>query len=120
MKFVAHNTEFLRVEGYCDGGFVVADTLWRDGVLVTPGEAFTFVGLDLEQFDPLLRLDPQIEVLLIGTGATMQRPPADLIAAFSKRGLASEFMSSRAAARTYNVLIAEGRLVAAALLPDRR
>ena len=61
--------------------------------------------------------DPKIELLLIGTGAAMNRPPADLMAALAARGLAVDFMDSRAAARTYNVLALEGRRVAAALLP---
>lgn len=119
MKFIAQTTDSLRVEGYRDGGFIVAETLWSDGVLVTPGAAFGFSSLDLRQFDPLNQLDPLVELLLIGTGAAMRRPPADLLAALAARGLATEFMASRAAARTYNVLLAEGRLVAAALLPDR-
>jgi uncharacterized protein len=55
--------------------------------------------------------------LLLGTGRRLQPPPAGLRAALKQAGIALEPMDSGAACRTYNVLMAEGRLVAAALLP---
>ncbi|MGI4878455.1 MAG: Mth938-like domain-containing protein [Janthinobacterium lividum] len=109
----------LLVEGYAGRGFRVDGRAWPDGVLVTPEAAFDFAALDLAGFEPLTRADPPIDVVLIGTGPTMRRPPRELLDALRTRGTAAEFMDSRAAARTYNVLAGEGRRVAAALLPLR-
>lgn len=117
MQFEAQKTpDALLIEGYSGTGFVVGDRVWP-GVLVTPQAAFAFAGFELGAFAPLMAHQPAIELLLIGTGAAMQRPPRDLMTALAARGWAVEFMDSRAAARTYNVLVAEGRRVAAALLP---
>lgn len=75
-------------------------------------------GLDAigtEHLAGLATLEPRPDLLLIGTGATMRRPPAALTEAARAAGLAPEFMDSRAAARTYNVLVNDGRRVAALL-----
>lgn len=107
----------LTIEAYVGTGYRVGGRDWPRGVLVTPGAAFAFETLDLAGFAPLAEVFPKIEVLLIGTGAAMVRPPADLLEALRAAGYSTEFMASRAAARTYNVLVGEGRQVAAALLP---
>jgi len=57
------------------------------------------------------------EVLLIGTGRTTAFPPAAMLEWLALNHLGFECMDSRSAARTYNILIAEGRDVTAALLP---
>lgn len=120
MQFDVQTPDALLVSGYSGTGFIVGGRAWP-AVLVTPQTAFAFpaayAALDLAAFDPLLTHDPATELLLIGTGATMKRPPRDLMDALAARGLAVEFMGSRAGARTYNVLVAEGRRVAVGLLP---
>jgi uncharacterized protein len=121
MHFEQQTPDALLVSGYAGTGFMVGGASWP-AVLVTPQIAFTLdaldVGaLDIAAFTPLATHDPRVELLLIGTGAAMRRPPAALMNALAAQGLAVEFMDSRAAARTYNVLVAEGRRVAAALLP---
>ena len=74
---------------------------------------------DLAEADlaPLLALDPPPEVVILGTGATMAFPPRALVRALEARGIGVEAMDSRAAARTWGVLRAEERWIAAALLP---
>ncbi len=57
------------------------------------------------------------EVLLIGSGRVTVFPPAAMLEWLALNRLGFECMDSRSAARTYNILIAEGRNVAAALLP---
>jgi uncharacterized protein len=121
MQFEQQTPDALLVSGYSGTGFVVAGRPWP-AVLVTPSRAFELAArdlatLDLAAFDPLAAHDPATELLLIGTGPAMRRPPAALMTALAARGIAVEFMDSRAAARTYNVLVSEGRRVAAALLP---
>lgn len=56
------------------------------------------------------------EVLLIGTGRTTAFPDADILAELEDRHIGFECMDSRSAARTYNVLVSEGRNVSAAVL----
>ncbi|MBB5686203.1 MTH938/NDUFAF3 family protein [Sphingobium boeckii] len=65
----------------------------------------------------LLALDPAPEFVLIGTGATMARPPRAFVAAMEARGIGVEAMDSRAAARAWAVLRGEERWIAAALMP---
>ncbi len=64
-------------------------------------------------------MDATPEVLLIGTGRTAAFPAADILAALEARHIGYECMDSRAAARTYNVLVGEGRRVSAAILLPR-
>ena len=64
--------------------------------------------------DPLLALAPA--VVILGTGPTQVFPSRDVMAAFLTRRIGIEFMDNAAAARTYNVLLGEGRKVAAAFI----
>ena len=57
-----------------------------------------------------------MEILLVGTGKALRPLPAALRAALKAAGIASDPMSTGAAVRTYNVLLAEDRAVAAALI----
>jgi len=68
-------------------------------------------------FAPLFALEPQAEFLLLGTGATLVRPPRALVDALGARGIGIDPMDSRAAARAWGVLRAELRWIAAALYP---
>ncbi|HEY4546462.1 MAG TPA: Mth938-like domain-containing protein [Pedomonas sp.] len=111
----------LSIQGYTAGGFRVGGTLHQGGVILTPERMATWPVTDLasanvDDFALVTTQEPKIEVLLLGTGPTMARPPVALLEALKATGLAVDFMDSKAAARTYNVLVAESRRVAAALL----
>jgi len=72
--------------------------------------------LDAAAIQKVLALEP--EVVLLGTGARITFPPAAVLAQFLKRRVGLEAMDNAAAARTFNVLIGEGRrAVAVFLLP---
>lgn len=110
------------IEGYGPGRFRVSGQLYETAVVVLPGRTATWaVGalsdVTLESLQPVIAAAAEVELLLLGTGKRLQPPPAGLRAALKARGIALEPMDSGAACRTYNVLMAEGRLVAAALLP---
>ena len=62
----------------------------------------------------------KIDVLFLGMGADIAHAPKAFRAELEAAGIGVEVMSSPAACRTYNVLLAEGRLIAAALLPVDR
>lgn len=64
-------------------------------------------ALDDAAVETILRLKP--DVVLLGTGDRIVFPPQKILAAFLKRGIGLETMDSAAAARTFNVLIEEGR-----------
>lgn len=71
--------------------------------------------LAAEHFAAILALEP--DVVLIGTGARQHFLAPELMVPFYESGVGAEVMSTAAACRTFNVLVAEGRKVVAALLP---
>ena len=70
--------------------------------------------LTLADFEALLAIGP--ELVVFGSGRVFRFPDPRIMAAFSQRRIGFEVMDTPAACRTYNVLMSEGRNVAAALL----
>jgi len=71
----------------------------------------------VQDFAVVIEAGPSVsEFVLLGTGAAQTLPPRDVRDALRSAGLGLEFMSTEAAARTYGVLVSEGRRVAAALI----
>ena len=89
--------------------FVVAPNALLEDWPVHAAGAMTPADLDI-----LLALQP--ELLVLGTGATQQFPPAAVMAACLQRGIGIEVMTNAAAARTYSVLAGEGRRVVAGFM----
>ena len=81
---------------------------------IEPWEAKTFDQLSAEDFTFLKSL--QAEIVLLGTGARQRFPHPRLTAALAQAGIGLEVMDLQAACRTYNILVAEERKVAASLL----
>lgn len=76
-------------------------------------------SLNMEHLTVFLEQPP--EVLILGTGRTTCFPEADILDFMAEKHIGFECMDSRSAARTYNILVAEGRTVSAAmLLPSAR
>jgi len=76
-------------------------------------------SLNVSHFEPLLTVDDaqdRPEIVLLGTGENHIFPDMALLAELKSRGLAVEVMNTRAACRTYSVLMGEHRSVAAALI----
>lgn len=73
-----------------------------------------FEQLLAEHFLPLLEHQP--EIVLLGTGSRHRFPHPSLYAALLQAGIGVEVMNTGAACRTYNILVAEGRRAAAALI----
>ena len=107
------------VTGFGTGGFKVGDDYLPAALLTV--EAATrwtppvLADLDIATLQPLVDAKP--EFILIGTGATLRRPPPALVRALDAAGIGLEVMDSRAAARAWGVLRGEGRMIAAALYP---
>lgn len=87
---------------------------WRGEVVAWPAARFEDLGPG--HFDALLALAP--EVVIFGSGPRLRFPPAAWLRGLIGRRIGVETMDTGAACRTYNVLAAEGRSVAAALLVE--
>ncbi|MGF6231878.1 uncharacterized protein QFZ27_005833 [Inquilinus ginsengisoli] len=110
------------IDGYPPGGFRVAGTLYQGPMLIwpegeTPWSLSRIEDLDVAALDPVRRIDPPVEVLLIGCGPRMTLLPSVLRRQIREAGIGMDAMDTGAACRTYNVLISEGRRAAAALIP---
>lgn len=110
------------IDGYPPGGFRIAGTVFQGPMLVWPEDQAPWSlqrieELSLAHLDPVRAIDPPVEVLLIGCGARMTLLPSALRRQIREAGIGMDAMDTGAACRTYNVLISEGRRVAAALLP---
>ena len=121
MPSLNRNVEGPVISGFSGRGFRVDGGVY-EGLLITPERADGWKPpvpetLTVADFEPLLALDPLPEFIVLGTGSALRRPPAELVAALSARGVGLDFMDSRAAARLWGVLRAEGRWIAAALYP---
>ena len=103
------------VEGYGPGFFRVAGHVLRGACLITPWDAGPWGGL--EDTATPLSLEGRIDVLFVGTGASIAHVPQSFRTALEQKGIGVEVMASPTACRTYNVLLGEGRRVAVALLP---
>ena len=103
------------VEGYGPGFFRIGAEVFHSAVLTSQQGTVAWGGY--EDADTLLTLAGQIDVLFVGTGADIAHIPADLRDQLEAAGLGVEAMASPAAARTYNVLLSEGRRIALAMLP---
>jgi uncharacterized protein len=106
------------IERYGPSGFRISGTVYLGPVLVFPDRTVSWAGAAMteEGLAPVME-HGGVEVLLLGLGRRMVPVGAPLRGALKARGIAIEAMETGAACRTYNVLLAEDRRVAAALLP---
>lgn len=104
-------------EGFRIGGKLHAGPILLASGLIAPWAVSGLADATAASLDPLL--DPKIalELLVVGCGLRLMPPPKALGAALRERGIGLEPMDTGAACRTYNLLLIEGRKVAAALLP---
>jgi uncharacterized protein len=117
----AHFPGRAPLDAYGNGGFRFADMSHRGSLLCLPSGIHGWQPADpdhlvLADFDRLLAESAGIEILIVGMGRELRRIPPLLRDAFRAAGISSDPMSTGAAVRTYNVLLAEDRAVAAALI----
>lgn len=108
------------IDSYSAEGFRVSGVLHRGAIIVLPDaiHEWNVAGLDgvtLDSFAPILSAG--VRILLLGCGRRMALVPPSLRQALRADGVVVDAMDTGAACRTYNVLLAEDRRVAAALLP---
>ena len=105
--------------GYGDSYVSINQVRYEHAVLVSSGalerwDAASFDDLAVRHFEHLLELKP--ELVILGTGATLRFPKAELTRPLLLAGVGFEAMDTKAACRTFNILTAEGRDVLAAIL----
>ncbi|MBM7066692.1 Mth938-like domain-containing protein [Actibacterium sp. 188UL27-1] len=103
------------IEGYGPGFFRIGGAARQGPLLTSAAGPQDWAGY--EDTAPLVALAGQIDVLFIGTGAEIAPLPSPLRWVLEEVDLGVEIMASPTAARTYNVLLSEGRRIAVALLP---
>ena len=109
------------VESYGGGRFRISGAVWAGSVLLRPDKVLTwpvagFRDLTLESLMPLTEGENVPEILLVGCGSRTEFLPRTLREAIRAQGMVADAMDTGAACRTYNVLMAEDRRVAAALI----
>lgn len=121
MKFhLSHAAGKNMLTGYGSNFVMVNQQRYAGSIIVMPGRLIenwpidNFTALLPEHFAFLASLVP--EVVLLGTGDLIRFPHPRLSHVLTDAGIGLEVMSTGAACRTYNVLMDEGRNVAAALL----
>jgi uncharacterized protein len=120
MKFHLTASAGNVVTGSGPGWVRIGGDEYREGLVVAPDAIVApwasggFDRLSEDDFEPVRALRP--EIVLLGTGARQRFPHPRLYRALTDAGIGVEVMDSAAAARTYNIVAAEGRRVAAALI----
>jgi uncharacterized protein len=110
------------IRSYGPGHFLIGERDWREPVVVTPTSttAWSVTGaqdLSLASLDALKQAPASTELLILGCGPRAVFIPPALRAELKAAGLTLEVVDTGSACRIYNVLLAEGRRVAAALIP---
>jgi uncharacterized protein len=109
------------IERYAASGFRVSGIVYHGPVLVFPDQtqpwsAGSASEVTWESLAPVIE-HGGVQILLLGLGRFMRAVPAALRGALRGAAITLEPMDTGAACRTYNVLVAEDRRVAAALIP---
>lgn len=109
------------VQSYGEGGFKVSGRRHQGSILILPDRTSIWsVGrvadMSLPSLQPIIETEPAVELLVIGCGPALARLPVTLSDVLRTKKIGVEAMDTGAACRTYNVLAAEGRRIAAALI----
>ncbi|BAP57262.1 hypothetical protein THII_2965 [Thioploca ingrica] len=108
-----------QIQRYDSQSVTINDKIYTQSIIVMPEYLSEWAVKDFNRLEPdhfqrLRALCP--EVVLLGTGAAIHFPTPELLTPLTHDGIGVEVMNTPAACRTYMILMAEGRKVAAALL----
>ena len=107
------------VNAYSNGAIIVGNTTFRSSLVLGATEIIddwppqSFPDLTPAHLEQVLSLEP--EIILFGTGSSIQFPDEDLLMPVTSRQIGYEIMDTGAACRSYNFLVSEGRNAVAAL-----
>ena len=120
MNFTRDQISAVTVRKIEPGAITIGDESISENVVLFRDEIAR--GISIAQTDQLCEQDledllgKQPEIIIFGTGWQAQRPPRELVFAMARRGIGFETMDTPAACRTFNILVSEGRDVAAVLI----
>lgn len=118
----AHYPYRAAIDAYGNGGFRFADMSHRGSLIIVPSGIYAWDVSSIDEVTAdtcaafLKEMPRPAGFVLLGTGARHHIPPAHIRALFADAGLGLEAMTTGAACRTFNVLLAEGRDVGAGLI----
>ncbi len=109
------------IDAYGNGGFRIGGEAITGSILVLPDGTVTswsadVTALSADSFEAVVASSPPPEILLLGCGPRAAFVPPPVRQRLREAGIVVDAMGTGAACRTYNVLIAEERRVAAALI----
>ncbi|MBW3098132.1 Mth938-like domain-containing protein [Pseudohoeflea coraliihabitans] len=109
------------IDAYGNGGFRFAEMSHRGSILCLPSGIYGWPveavsDLSVESLAKVMAERSEVEFLLVGTGTEIVPLPDDLRQALRAARISADPMSTGAAVRTFNVMLAESRPVAAALI----
>lgn len=113
------STGKYKINRYEPGLIEINQQDYQCNLIITPNQLLTdwrpgsFADLEIEDFTSIAQL--KLELVLIGTGEHQHFPPPSLLQILYQAQIGVECMTTAAACRTFNLLLAEGRNVAAAL-----
>lgn len=123
MQITQDNAEGHQINAY-DATHITIDSsdyqhslILNKNNIICPWTEKQFTELTEADFTKLIELKPHI--VLLGTGRKQHYPSPAILLLFHQHQIGLECMSTAAACRTYNVLAAEGRQVAAGLILDK-
>ncbi|SFZ82351.1 Uncharacterized conserved protein, contains Mth938-like domain [Devosia enhydra] len=121
MEDLGHYPQQVPIEAYGNGGFRFAGMSHRGSLLCLPSGMYGWApeaasGINVEALAPVLAEAGSIDVLLVGMGMDIAAFPKDLRAQLRELAVVVEPIATGGAVRTYNVLLAEQRSIAAALI----
>lgn len=119
MKFTRENTSSLLIRSVSGSTIRIADEIYDRTIALTVNGAVEewngkAIG-ELRQEDFEAILDAKPEIIVLGTGERIEFAHRELVFSMARAGVGLEVMDTKAAARTFNVLAADGRRVAAVL-----
>lgn len=108
------------ITNYGSGQFKIGGQVYTTSVLVFPNKTIPWnitknVAITLESLAPIIQAGG-VELLVIGCGKSQSLLPPKIKNALKEAGIGLEVMDTGAACRTFNILLGEGRRVAAALI----
>jgi len=119
MQFNQAEGARFSIRQYAPGMLLVGEQRFTSSLIITPDgyqlwEVTQHTDISVASLAAVYSYQP--DVILIGTGVAHYFPPPERYLPLLQHGIGVELMDSAAAARTYNVLLAEGRRVAAAII----
>ena len=109
------------IQAYGDGGFRFSDGRFANSIIVLGSRVLDWSVVNIEAVDvaslaAIVETPEPIDILLIGSGQGAPRVDEAVRDALRPKGIVVDVMNTGAACRTYNLLVADGRHVAAALI----